>query len=166
MKQWKVVELDIIIYNYLTHFLSQPQYSMQETFSLAHLQLLHLNNLHKHVKCIFWCQQAFHTISDNMWVGLKIGITIHMLDPVDLCFFHSLSIPNLLARPNVLYAVSNQNVILLSNVNQELEISKIFLIEHHQCLNTFTQDNTLKLENFRFYIFDLLLFLLGHYLAR
>ena len=89
MKQWKVVELDIIIYNYLTHFLSQPQYSMQETFSLAHLQLLHLNNLHKHVKCIFWCQQAFHTISDNMWVGLKIGITIHMLDPVDLCFFQS-----------------------------------------------------------------------------
>ena len=90
----------------------------------------------------------------------------HDMDPVYLCFFHSLSTLNLLARPNVLYAVSNQNVILLSNVNHELEISKSFLTEHHQCLNTFTQDNTLKLENFRFYIFDLLLFLLGHYLAR
>ena len=111
------------------------------------------------LKCISWCQQAFHTIWDNMWVGLRIGITI---PPVYLCYFHSLSIPNLLVKPNVLYAVSNQNVILFSNVNEELEISKRFLIEQHQCLNTFAQDNILKLENFRFYIFDLLLFLLGH----
>ena len=50
MKQWKVVELDIIIYNYLTHFLLQPQYSIQENFYLAHLQLSHLNDLHEHVK--------------------------------------------------------------------------------------------------------------------
>ena len=103
------------------------------------------------LKCISWCQQAFHTIWDNMWVGLRIGITIPMsLNPVYLCYFHSLSIPNLLVKPNVLYAVSNQNVILFSNVNEELEISKSFLIEHHQCLNTFAQDNILKLENFDF----------------
>ena len=88
------------------------------------------------------------------------------LDPVYLCYFHSLSISNLLEKPNVLYAVSNQNVILLSNVNQELVISKSFLIEHHQCLKIFAQDNIKKLEDFRFYIFDLPLFLLGHYLAR
>ena len=100
------------------------------------------------LKCISWCQQAFHTIWDNMWVGLRIGITIPLsLDPVYLCYFHSLSVPNLLAKPKVLYAVSNQNVILLSNVNQKLEISKSFLIEHHQCWNTFAQDNILKLEN-------------------
>ena len=31
----------------------QPQYSMQETFSLVHLQLSHLNDLHEHVKMLF-----------------------------------------------------------------------------------------------------------------
>ena len=49
----KIFELDIMIYNALTHFLLQPQYSMQENFFLARLQLLHLNDLHEHIKIHF-----------------------------------------------------------------------------------------------------------------
>ena len=138
---------------------------MQETFSLAHLQLPHLNDLHENVKIHFLMSPS---VSHHL--GLYVSV---IKDRHNHPHVAGSGIFMLLSQPfhtqpackaeSFICCIKPERGIIIERKSGAGDLKKLF---NHQCLNTFAQDNILKLENFRFYIFDLLLFLLGHYLAR
>ena len=138
---------------------------MQETFSLAHLQLSHLNNLHENVKMHFLMSTS---VSHHLRQYVSVFKDRYNHPHVDGSGIFMLLSQPFHTQPackaeRFICCIKPERDIIIERKSGAGDLKKLF---NHQCLNTFAQDNILKLENFRFYIFDLLLFLLGHYLAR